>query len=71
MTSAFIGRTDEPPKIETKTFEFVSDFATVLVTVQGQEDWSDEIWDSVSNDELDSVVRDAKLFYLNECYLDG
>jgi hypothetical protein len=55
----------------TKTFEFVSDFATVLITVQGEDDWSDQIWDSVSNDELDAVVRDAKLFYLNECYLDG
>jgi hypothetical protein len=55
----------------TKTFEFVSDFATVLITVQGEDDWSDQIWDSVSNDELDAVVRDAKLFYLNEVYLDG
>jgi hypothetical protein len=71
MTTAFIGRTDNPPTIETKTFQFVSDFATVLVTVQGEEDWSDEIWDSVSYDELDSVVRDAKLFYLNEVFLDG
>ena len=71
MTTAFIGRTDERPTIETKTFQFVSDFAVVLVTVQGEADWSDEIWDSVSNDELDSVVRDAKLFYLNEVFLDG
>jgi hypothetical protein len=55
----------------TKTFEFVSDFATTLITVQGEDDWSDQIWDSVANDELDAVVRDAKLFYLNEVYLDG
>ena len=54
-----------------KTFEFVSDFATTLITVQGEDDWSDQIWDSVANDELDAVVRDAKLFYLNEVYLDG
>jgi hypothetical protein len=56
----------------TKTFEFVSDFATVHLTLESTEpDWTDEMWDSVAVDELENIVKEPKLFYLNEVYLDG
>jgi hypothetical protein len=56
----------------TKTFEFVSDFATVHLTLESTEpDWTDEMWDSVAEDELANIVKEPKLFYLNEVYLDG
>jgi hypothetical protein len=55
----------------TKTFEFVSDFATTLITIQGEDDWTEEMWDSVALDELSDVVKQSSAFYLNEVYPDG
>lgn len=49
-------------------YEYVSDYCVVTFRVDGEDDWSDEQFDSAGEFDLSDYVKTPEDFYLNEAY---
>jgi hypothetical protein len=49
-------------------YRFISDGAVVILHVQGEDDWTEEMYDSVAQDELASIVIDPESFYMDDAF---
>lgn len=53
-----------------KTYVYASDYATVTFVVSGEDDWSDEQFDSASQFDLKDYVREPEAFWLEDVLED-
>ena len=49
-------------------YEYVSDYCVVTFRVDGEDDWSDEQFDSAGEFDLADYVKTPEDFYLNDTY---
>lgn len=50
------------------TYRFISDFATIVFTVPGMSDWSDEMFDSAAETDLASYVTEPEAYYMDDAW---
>jgi len=50
------------------TYQFVSDFAVIMFTVPGMQDWDEEMFDSAAEDDLASYVKEPEAFYMDDSW---
>lgn len=50
----------------TITYRFISDGGVLLLHVEGEDDWTDEMYDSVAEDELASMVLEPDAWYMDD-----
>lgn len=50
------------------TYEYVSDYAVITFRVDGEDDWTEEQFDSASEFDLSQYATNPKDYYLNEVY---
>ena len=50
------------------TYRFVSDYAVVTLSVTGEEDWTEEMFDDTAQQELASIVISPEAFYQDEVW---
>lgn len=55
-------------KTKALTYEYVSNYAVITFRVEGEDDWSEEQFDSASESDLSEYVKSPDDFYLNEAY---
>jgi hypothetical protein len=48
------------------TYRFISDGGVLLLQVEGEDDWTDEMYDSVAEDELASMVIEPLDWYIDD-----
>jgi hypothetical protein len=49
-------------------YRFGNDYGYIVFTVPGDEDWSDEEWDSAAQSDLESYVTTPEQYYLDDCW---
>jgi hypothetical protein len=52
----------------TKTYRFVSDYSVITFTVPGEADWSDEMWDSAAQSDLEDYVTNPEAYYQDDVF---
>lgn len=50
------------------TMEYVSDYAVITFRVEGEDDWTEEQFDSAGQFDLECYAANPDDFYLNEVY---
>ena len=50
------------------TYRFISDCATIVFTVPGMSDWSDEMFDSAAETDLASYVTEPEAYYMDDAW---
>lgn len=50
------------------TYRFISDFAVVVFSVPGMEDWTDEMFDSAAETDLASYVTEPDAYYMDDSW---
>ena len=50
------------------TFEYVSDYAVITFRVEGEDDWTEEQFDSASQFDLECYATNPEDYFLNEVY---
>jgi hypothetical protein len=50
------------------TYEYVSDYCVVVFRVDGEDDWSEEQFDSAGEFDLADYVKSPEDFHLNDVY---
>jgi len=50
------------------TYEYVSDYAVITFRVDGEDDWTEEQFDSASEFDLSQYATNPEDYYLNEVY---
>lgn len=50
------------------TYEYVSDYCVVVFRVDGEDDWSEEQFDSAGEFDLADYVKRPEDFHLNDVY---
>jgi hypothetical protein len=53
---------------KTFTYQYVSDYAVVLFDVVGEDDWTEEQFDSASEFDILDYAKNGKDFYLDDCW---
>ena len=56
---------------KTMTYEYVSDYAVIIFDVQGEDDWTEEMFDSVSEATLAEQVVHPQAFHLDDTWVAG
>lgn len=54
--------------IKAFTFEYVSDYAVISFRVDGEDDWTEEQFDSASQFDLECYATNPEDYFLNEVY---
>lgn len=47
-------------------YRFISDGGVLIIHVEGEEDWTDEMYDSVAEDELASMVIEPNDWWVDD-----
>lgn len=55
---------------KTMTYKFVNDYAVIVFTVPGMDDWTEAEWDSAAQDDLESYVTTPEQYSMDDCW-DG
>ncbi len=50
------------------TYEYVSDYCVITFRVDGEDNWTEEQFDSASEFDLSEYAKTPEDFYLNEVY---
>ena len=53
---------------KTLTYRYVSDYAVITFSVEGEDDWSEEQFDSASEFDLGCYVQNKFDYYLDDCW---
>lgn len=48
-----------------KTYTYVSDYATVIFTVPGEDEWTEDAWDAAGLADLKSYVTEPDSYWLD------
>jgi hypothetical protein len=48
------------------TYRFISDGGVLLLHVEGEDDWTEDMYDSVAEDELASMVIEPLDWYIDD-----
>ena len=49
-------------------YRFISDGGVLIIHVQGEQDWTEEMYDSVAQDELASMVIEPNDWWIDDAF---
>lgn len=56
---------------KTLTYQYVSNYAVILFDVVGEDDWTEEQFDSASEFDITDYAKTPADFYMDDCWEKG